>query len=69
VRVAQLPIRLRFTPFSQIAALIALAGIVTGTFYVDGLRYSVPSFILFLLGISAFYRTQRGRKPQMDGRA
>jgi amino acid transporter, AAT family len=63
-RVAQLPVRLRFTPFSQITALIALAGIVISTFYVDGLKYSVPSFILFLLGNTAFYWTRRGRKPK-----
>jgi L-asparagine transporter-like permease len=61
VRVAQLPIRLQFTPFSQIAALIALAGIVISTFYVDGLKYSVPSLILFLFGITAFYWTLGGR--------
>jgi L-asparagine transporter-like permease len=66
VRVAQLPIRLRFTPFSQIVALIALAGILIGTFYVEGLKYSVPSFILFLLGITVFYLTLRG--PKVNGR-
>jgi L-asparagine transporter-like permease len=57
VGISQLPIRLRCAPLSQIAALIALAGILLGTFYVDGLRYSVPSFFLFLSAITAFYRT------------
>lgn len=61
-RLAQLPIRLWFTPFSQIAALIALAGIATSTFYVKGLKYSVPSFIAFLLSISAFYWTLKRRR-------
>jgi amino acid transporter, AAT family len=56
-RIANLPIRLRFTPFSQIAALIALAGIAIGTFFVEDLKYSVLSFIPFLLAISAFYWT------------
>ncbi|HEY2468818.1 MAG TPA: amino acid permease [Terracidiphilus sp.] len=65
-RVARLPIRLRFAPFSQIAALIALAGIVIGTFYVDGLKYSIPSFILFLLGVTAFYWMQRERNRPPD---
>jgi L-asparagine transporter-like permease len=60
-RLAQLPIRLQGTPFSQIAALIALAGIAIGTFYVKDLKYSVPSFIPFLLGITASYWTLRRR--------
>ena len=54
-RVAQLPIRLPFSPYSQIAALIALAAIAISTFYVEGLQYSVPSFMPFLLVITAFY--------------
>lgn len=59
--VAQLPIRLPFSPFAQIAALIALAVIVIGTFYVEGLQYSVASFALFLLAITAFYRMLKRR--------
>jgi amino acid transporter, AAT family len=54
-RVALLPIRLPFSPFSQIAALIALAAITISTFYVEGLQYTVPSFMPFLLVITAFY--------------
>ena len=60
-RVAQLPIRLRFSPYSQTAALIALAAIAISTFYVAGLEYSVPGFIPFLLVITAFYWTIRRR--------
>ncbi|MGB8098613.1 MAG: amino acid permease [Terracidiphilus sp.] len=59
--VAQLPIRLPFSPFAQTSALIALAAIVTGTFYVDGLQYSIASFALFLLAITAFYRMLKRR--------
>jgi amino acid transporter, AAT family len=55
-RVAQLPIRLPFSPWAQIAALSALAAIVIGTFYVEGLQYSIASLALFLLAITAFYR-------------
>src|SRR5579863_2297364 len=62
VRVAQLPIRLKLTPYSQIAALMALAGIVAGTFYVQDLKYSVPSFLAFLAAITVFYKTLRRRK-------
>ena len=60
-RVAQLPIRLPFSPYSQIAALIALAAIAISTYHVEGLEYSVPSFIPFLLVITAFYWTPKRR--------
>ena len=56
-RAALLPIHLPFSPYSQIAALISLAAITISTFYVDGLRYTVPSFMLFLLVITAFQWT------------
>jgi L-asparagine transporter-like permease len=67
-RVAQLSIRLPFAPYAQFAALAALAGIVIGTFYVEGLQYSVASFALFLLAISAFYWTLK-RRGRSDGGA
>ena len=54
-RVALLPLRLPLSPYSQIIALIALAAITISTFYVEGLRYTVPSFMPFLLVITAFY--------------
>lgn len=60
-RIAQLQIRLSFTPYSQVIALIALAVIATGTFYVEGLQYSVLNFTAFLLVISAFYVVLRRR--------
>jgi AAT family amino acid transporter len=56
-RAALLPIHLPFSPYSQIVALISLAAIAISTFYVDGLRYTVPSFMLFLLVITAFQWT------------
>jgi AAT family amino acid transporter len=65
-RVAQLPVRLPFSPYSQIVALIALAAIAMSTYHVEGLEYSVPSFIPFLLVITAFYwmpkRRNRGKR-------
>ena len=60
-RVAQLPIRLPSSPYSQIAAMIALAAIALSTYCVKGLEYSVPSFISFLLVITAFYWTLNRR--------
>jgi len=68
-RVAQLPIRLPFAPYPQFAALIALAAIAVSTFYVEGLDDSVPSFIPFLLVISAFYWTVKRRNRSRSKRA
>ena len=63
-RVAVLPIRLPFTPYSQIVALIAIAAIAISTFYVEGLQYTVPSFLPFLLVITAFYWMLKRRKEK-----
>ena len=60
-RVALLPISLPFSPYSQIVALIALAAIAISTFYVEGLQYSVPGFMPFLLVITAFYWSLKRR--------
>jgi L-asparagine transporter-like permease len=60
-RVVQLPIRLPLSPYSQIAALMAVAAIAISTFYVDGLNESVPGFIPFLLVITVLYRTAKRR--------
>jgi AAT family amino acid transporter len=68
-RVAQLPIRLPFSPYPQIAALIALAAIVVSTYHVEGLEFSVPSFIPFLLAITVFYWTQKWRNSNKRGAA
>jgi AAT family amino acid transporter len=67
-RVAQLPIRLPFSPYAQIAALMALAAIALSTFFVDGLKYSVPSFLPFLLVITASYWTlKRSSRRKRSG--
>jgi amino acid transporter, AAT family len=60
-RVAQLPMRLRFFPYSSILGVAALLGIAASTFYVDGLQYSVPAFAPFLLLISLAYWIVRRR--------
>jgi L-asparagine transporter-like permease len=57
LRLAQLPVRLLLAPFSEVAGLIAIACIAVSTFFVEGLEYSIPSFLVFLLAITAFYRT------------
>ena len=54
-RVDQLPMRLRFFPYSPLLGLAALLGIAASTFYVDGLQYTVPAFAPLLLLMSFAY--------------
>ena len=56
---------MRLSPYAQLAALAALAAIAISTFYVQGLEYSVPSFIPFLMMITAFYWTLKRRKHSL----
>jgi L-asparagine transporter-like permease len=61
-RIAQLPLRLRFFPYSTWLGIAALLGIVASTFYVEGLQYTVPAFAPFLLLISiAYWKVRRGK--------
>ncbi len=62
-RVAQLPMRLHFFPYSSALGIAALLGIAASTFYVDGLRYTIPAFAPFLLLMSVGYWIIR-RKAQ-----
>jgi len=60
-RVALLPVRLRWSPCSQIVALIILAAIAMSTFLVEGLQYTVPGFAVFLLATTVVYRMLKRR--------
>jgi L-asparagine transporter-like permease len=61
-RIARLPLRLRFFPYSTWLGIAALLGIVASTFFVEGLQYTVPAFAPFLLLISlAYWRVRRGK--------
>jgi L-asparagine transporter-like permease len=63
-RIARLPLRLRFFPYSTCLGIVALLGIAASTFYVDGLQYSVPAFAPFLLLISlAYWKVRQGKGP------
>src|SRR5580704_2879142 len=62
-RIAQLPMRLRFFPYSSALGIAALLGIAASTFYVDGLQYTVPAFAPFLVLMSLAYWMIR-RKSQ-----
>jgi L-asparagine transporter-like permease len=61
-RIAKLPIRIRFYPYSTWLGVIAIAGIALTTFYVDGLQYTVPAFLPFLLLVSIAYWRVRGKE-------
>lgn len=68
-RVAALPMRLRFFPFSTLLGIAALLAIAFGTFYVDGLQYTIPAFAPFLLLISLAYLNARKRNSAAQLRA
>jgi AAT family amino acid transporter len=60
-RVAKLPMRLRFYPYSTILGIAALLGITISTFFVDGLQWTVPGFAPFLVLITIVYWFTRRR--------
>jgi len=68
-RVAQLPMRLHFYPYSTWLGVLAIAGITISTFYVDGLQYTVPAFLPFLLLVSIGYWRVRGREKRFTAAA
>jgi L-asparagine transporter-like permease len=60
--VAALPIRLAFSPYSEVVGLIAIAAVCVSTFFVDGLQYTVPAFAPFLLILSLVYWNLRRKQ-------
>ena len=54
-RAAELPLRLPLHPIPAIFGIVALLAIAATTLFVDGLRYSLPLFVPFLLLISMAY--------------
>lgn len=57
----RLPLRLKFSPFSDIAGIALLLATTASTFYVRGLEYSVVAFAVMLAGISLVYwKVRRG---------
>src|SRR6202011_5939117 len=53
--VAPLPLKLPAHPLPTFAAIVALAGIACSTFWVDGLQYTVPTFVPLLVAMSLVY--------------
>ena len=60
-RIAKLPMRLRFYPYSTFLGIAALLGITISTFFVDGLEWTVPGFAPFLVIITIAYWFTRRR--------
>src|SRR6202167_5308390 len=54
-RLLSLPMRLRAHPFFTVVGILLLVAISVTTFFVNGLRWSVPAFFLFLGFISPYH--------------
>jgi amino acid transporter, AAT family len=57
-----LPMRLRAHPVFTMIGILCLLGISATTFFVDGLQWSVPAFLVFLAIVSFLYLRIRKRK-------
>jgi AAT family amino acid transporter len=60
-RLSSLPMRLRAHPLFTVVGILLLLAISVTTFFVDGLRWSVPAFSVFLALISLLYLHKRRR--------
>jgi amino acid transporter, AAT family len=61
-RLSSLPMRLRAHPFFTLTGIVSVIAISLTTFFVDGLRWSVPAFCIFLGLITLLYFRDRERK-------
>lgn len=64
-RLLSLPMRLRAHPIFTLAGIVLLFAISMTTFFVDGLRWSVPAFSVFLGLITLLYFRNRGRRMRL----
>jgi amino acid transporter, AAT family len=62
-RLGGLPMRLPAHPFFTILGMFLLAAISVTTFFVDGLKWSVPAFFVFLGLVSLLYFRSRSHTP------
>lgn len=65
-RLATLAIKLPFHPIPTLVAIVSLVGIAVTTLFVNGLQYSVPAFVPFILIITAIYWRARRSSPSRD---
>ena len=61
-RLLTLPMRLRAHPLFTVIGILLLLSISVTTFFVEGLQWSVPAFLVFLGLISLLYLNSRRRK-------
>ena len=60
-QVARLPIRMPAHRLAAVFGIVSLRAITVTPFFVDGLQYTVPSFLPFLVLISILYARMRKR--------
>jgi amino acid transporter, AAT family len=65
-KVNELPLRVKFFPVSSFLAIGALLALAGSTFYVDGLQYSVPIFLILLVAMSVAYGAARRQHTSGD---
>ncbi len=63
-RISNLPMHLRAHPFFTLAGIVLLLAISMTTFFVEGLRWSIPAFSIFLGLITLFYFYLRDRESK-----
>jgi L-asparagine transporter-like permease len=68
-RLLRLPMRLRVHPLFTFAGILLIIAIALTTFFVDGLRWSVPAFSVFLALISLLYSRIRAQGSGVQGNA
>lgn len=61
-RLLGLPMRLPAHPFFTVTGILLVLAVSATTFFVDGLQWSVPVFLLFLVLISLFYLRSTPRR-------
>lgn len=61
-RLLRLPMRLRGHPIFTLAGIVVLLALSVTTFFVDGLRWSIPAFAVFLGIITVLYSYNRRSK-------
>jgi L-asparagine transporter-like permease len=66
-KVNELPLRLHLFPIANILGIAVLVAIACSTFFVEGLRYSVPAFVMLLAIISLLYwKVRHSTKTSVD---
>jgi AAT family amino acid transporter len=62
VTLSALPLKLPLHPWPTLFAILAMCGIALSTFWVDGLVYTIPTFLPLLAVMSLIYVVYRSRR-------